>query len=120
MVIMSRNKRKQEGMAPGNICDFCNKPRKEVGPLVEGPGSEANGNSTCYICRSCLEYGVVIMDKEEKRLKSEQTKVPGAHHPRAHVAAGPLPAAPAPSQADQLVHRPLRRRWLAALGRGRP
>jgi len=75
---MSRNRKNREGASNGgngDICDFCTKPRKEVGPMVEGPGSEVNDNSKVYICRSCLEYGVVLIDKEEKRLKSEQHKI---------------------------------------------
>jgi len=72
---MSRKKRDGMTATTGEICDFCTKPRKEVGPFVEGPGSEANGNMKVFICRNCLEYGVVLMDKEEKRLKGEQKKV---------------------------------------------
>ena len=39
-------------------CDFCNRSHKEVGPLVEGPGSVPNGQmppAHVFICATCAD-----------------------------------------------------------------
>lgn len=45
-------------------CSFCRKTYREAGPLVEGPGE-------IFICRSCAELCVNIIDEEHQRRKGQ-------------------------------------------------
>ncbi len=48
-------------------CDFCNRSYKEVGPLVEGGGSAANGSNPpahVFICAACAETALDIVRLE--------------------------------------------------------
>ena len=53
-------------------CSFCAKSYKEVGPLVEGPG-------TVFICGECIELCESILDQERRR------RTPGSKKPFASV-----------------------------------
>ena len=67
---MSRKKLER----PDQHCDFCTKSFREVGPLVEGHGSSANGRAVgekVYICEKCLAEGDNIM-----KAMLSQAKVP--------------------------------------------
>ncbi len=44
-----------------NHCSFCGKSEKDVGPMIEGPGS-------IYICGSCVELCSDIIHQEKRRI----------------------------------------------------
>jgi ClpX C4-type zinc finger len=45
-------------------CSWCQKSFREVGPLVEGPGT---GKGSVYICAACAELCLSIFDIESRR-----------------------------------------------------
>jgi hypothetical protein len=45
-------------------CSFCRKPASEIGPIVEGAGT---GSERVFICRSCAELAIEILDQELSR-----------------------------------------------------
>lgn len=68
----SRNKQQKKLERPDQHCDFCNRSYKEVGPLVEGRGSPANGRTPgepVYICEGCLPLCKKIIDEQWAKSK---------------------------------------------------
>lgn len=60
------------------LCDFCNRPTTQAGPLVEGPVADRamNGRpvgTRSYICGSCVELCKNILDR---RPQSKSTSLP--------------------------------------------
>ncbi len=60
------------------FCDYCNQSAKEVGPLIEGPGSSGNnrrpGLESVFICPKCVEACMEVIQNEG--LKNPQAHVP--------------------------------------------
>jgi ATP-dependent Clp protease ATP-binding subunit ClpX len=65
---------KRGGKRPPVYCDFCNRPNSEVGKLIEGPGSSANGRKTgvetVFICAACIDNCLNIITTQGLRRTS--------------------------------------------------
>jgi ATP-dependent Clp protease ATP-binding subunit ClpX len=59
-------------------CDFCNKSSKEIGRLIEGPGSSGNRSdeNSVYICPKCVDNCVRVVN--EQGLRNSGLHVPTA------------------------------------------
>ena len=53
-------------------CDFCGKPSKEIGPLVEGGPSDTD---KVYICSDCIEAADRVMSKRSSAPSSSKKKM---------------------------------------------
>ena len=58
-----------------NICSFCGKSHRDVGPMVEGP-------SDVYICKSCIELCHNIVRQEKRKATGTRTAVGSPPKPR--------------------------------------
>ena len=54
------------------MCDFCGKPSKEIGPLVEGGPSDTD---KVYICSDCIEAADRVMSKRSSAPSSSKKKM---------------------------------------------
>src|SRR3954464_8095038 len=57
------------------FCSFCRKRRRDVGPLVEGPGD-------VYICGECIDLCQSIIEQERKRRGGGKRKDTNTPSPR--------------------------------------
>ncbi len=62
----------QDKKNPNKKCDFCGKKSRDVGLLIEGG---VKGGPKRYICRSCLELGVSILDKRRTKKSDNKSRL---------------------------------------------
>ncbi len=59
----------------GNVCSFCGKIQRDVGPMVEGPGD-------VYICKSCIELCHNIIRQEIRKTTTARAALGDPPKPR--------------------------------------
>ena len=58
-----------------NVCSFCGKGEREVGPMIEGPGS-------IYICASCVDLCSTIIRQEKRKTAHDRLIISDVPSPR--------------------------------------
>ena len=66
-------------------CSFCNKGRRQVEQMVEGP---VVAGTPLYICNECVDESYAVLHKEEKEdapIKKRKEKIPSPEQIKAHL-----------------------------------